>query len=159
MTRASKNRAALAADVWRKLFDYFVSSASHRTRVLGRYGLTPNDSRALHSLDRREGKTMKELADAWSCDASNATWIIDRLEQRGLAQRQAKPGDRRVKLVVLTPGGEGMKKRLQAGMYQPAPELKKLSVDVLEELRAALDKLPQPKPSPAVPQARKKKRN
>lgn len=159
MTRATKDRAGLAADVWRKLFDYFVSSASHRTRVLGRYGLTPNDSRALHSLDRRDGKTMKELANAWSCDASNATWIIDRLEDRGLAERRAKPGDRRVKLVVLTPAGERMTKRLQAGMYQPAPELKDLPVAVLEELRDALDKLPQPKTSEPVPQARRKKRN
>ena len=144
MTRSPNDKAALAREVWQRLFDYFISSAGHRTRVLGRYGLTPNDSRALHSLDRHEGRTMRELAEAWSCDASNATWIIDRLEARGLAQRTAKPGDRRVKLVVLTPAGERMTKRLQHGMYQPAPELRKLPVETLEELRRALAKLPQP---------------
>jgi hypothetical protein len=28
---------------------------------------------------------MKSLADEWRCDASNATWIVDRLEKLGLA--------------------------------------------------------------------------
>jgi DNA-binding MarR family transcriptional regulator len=145
MKRSAKNGAELAAEVWRQLFDYFISSGEHRTRVLARYGLTPNDSRALHSLDRRDGRTMRALADAWSCDASNATWIIDRLEARGLAERRAKPGDRRVKLVVLTAAGEKTAKRLLDAMYKPSPELRSLPVETLEELRAALEKLPKPK--------------
>jgi DNA-binding MarR family transcriptional regulator len=143
MKRASKNKTKLAAEVWRRLFDYFISSSEHRTRVLGRYELTPNDSRALHSLDRTRGRTMRELADAWACDASNATWIIDRLEARGLAERRSKPGDRRVKLVVLTPTGEKIARRVRAAMYQPSPELRSLPLDTLEELRSALEKLPQ----------------
>ena len=158
MAKSSSGKTKLAAEVWQRLFDYFISSSSHRTRVLGRYGLTPNDSRALHSLDRREGRTMRQLADAWSCDASNATWIIDRLEERGLAERQAKPGDRRVKLVLLTSAGERMAHRVKEAMYRPAPELHDLPIDVLQELRSALEKLPAPKSDPRKPAARKLKR-
>jgi hypothetical protein len=44
---------------------------------------------------------MKSLADEWRCDASNATWIVDRLEKLGLAERKTVPHGRRVKLVVL----------------------------------------------------------
>ena len=101
---------------------------------------------------------MRQLADAWSCDASNATWIIDRLETRGLAERRTKPGDRRVKLVVLTPAGERTARGLKEAMYHPAPELRELPLNVLEELLAALEKLPDPKSGPGKAAARKAKR-
>lgn len=158
MSKPSRDRTELAAEVWRRLFDYFISSSGHRTRVLGRHGLTPNDARALHSLDRHQGRTMRELADAWACDASNATWIIDRLEARGLAERQAKPGDRRVKLVVLTPAGARTAKRLQDAMYQAPPELSGLPAATLEDLRSALGKLPEAKSAGTRSPARKGKR-
>lgn len=143
--KRAKDKTTLAAEVWRRLFDYLISSGDHRARVLARYGLTPNDSRALHTLDRHEGRTMRALADAWACDASNATWIVDRLEKRGLAERRSKLGDRRVKQVVLTPAGERTLKRVREAMYQPGPELRALPLSTLEELRAALEKLPEPK--------------
>jgi DNA-binding MarR family transcriptional regulator len=50
---------------------------------------------------------MRDLACRMRCDASNVTGIIDRLEDRGLVERRAEPGDRRVKSLVATPrGGE-----------------------------------------------------
>jgi len=142
MKRASKDKAALAAEVWRTLFDLLIASGDRRARVLAKFGLTPNDSRALHALDPNEGQTMRALAQAWACDASNATWIVDRLEARGLAERLAKPGDRRVKLVVLTPAGAKTLRRVREAMYEPPPELRALPVETLEALRAALAKLP-----------------
>jgi len=36
---------------------------------------------------------MRSLADEWDCDPSNATWIIDHLEELGLARRQAPEHD------------------------------------------------------------------
>lgn len=51
-------------------------------------------------LDRTHGRSMSQLADEWLCDASNATWIVDRLEERGLAERETTPTDRRVKDAV-----------------------------------------------------------
>jgi len=124
------------------MFDFFIVTSGQRQRVLAELDLTPNDSRALHTLDRKEGRTMRSLADAWGCDASNATWIVDRLEQRGLAERRAKEGDRRVKLVVLTAAGVRTRARLQKGMYEPPPELLAMSAAALEALGAATTKLP-----------------
>jgi DNA-binding MarR family transcriptional regulator len=143
MGRASTDKAALARDVWRRLFDLLISSGDHRARVLAKYGLTPNESRALHMLDPREGQTMRALAQAWACDASNATWIVDRLEARGFAQRRAKPGDRRVKLVVLTPAGAKALRRVRAAMYEPPEELRSLPVETLQALHDALEKVPE----------------
>ena len=117
--RTSSRDLALAADVWRRMFDFFIATSGQRQRVLAQLDLTPNDSRALHTLDSQVGRTMRSLADEWACDASNATWIVDRLESRGLAERREKPGDRRVKLVVLTAAGVKTRVRLRAGMYEP----------------------------------------
>src|SRR5919197_1876290 len=107
--RDRKKKSAVAAEAWREIFDFIVATGGHRDAVLARLGLTPNDSRALASLDARTGRTMRELARQWECDASTATWIVDRLETKGLAERHAHETDRRVKLVVLTERGESTK--------------------------------------------------
>jgi DNA-binding MarR family transcriptional regulator len=127
--------------VWVLLFDYLIRTAPHRTRSLARRGLTPNDSRALFSLVVDEGRTMRSLADAWQCDPSNATWIIDRLEKLGLAERRSDPGDRRVKLVVLTSKGRRTRSELMKEFHQPPPELAALDRDDLETLLHVLRKL------------------
>ena len=90
----------------RRLFRFFISTRAQRDRVLGQHDLTPNDMRALTSIDEEEGRTMRSLAEEWGCDASNATWIVDRLEERGLAARSTPASDRRIKRVRLTPLGK-----------------------------------------------------
>src|SRR5882757_5062017 len=114
-----RTKTDLAADVWRRLFDFIIATASERNRVLGQHELTPNDSRALFALDVREGRSMGSLATDWGCDASYATSVVDSLEERGLATRQALPGDRRVKLAVLTAQGAKLKQTLARALYRP----------------------------------------
>jgi DNA-binding MarR family transcriptional regulator len=137
----SLSKAALAKEVWQRLFDFIIDTRPQRDKVIGHHDLTPNDSRALFTIDAREGRTMGALAEAWECDASNATWIVDRLEKRGLAERCAQPGDRRVKLVVLTPLGAKMKATLEEALYRPPRELLDLGRTDLEALRKATAKL------------------
>jgi DNA-binding MarR family transcriptional regulator len=141
MAAQRHTKAALAKQVWRSLFDFIVDTASHRNRVLGHYELTPNDSRALFALDAVEGRTMGSLAEAWGCDASNATWVVDRLEDKGLVERRALEGDRRVKLVALTRKGVETKAALMRDLYQPPPELLELDAKDLEALSRAATKL------------------
>ena len=134
----ARDKAALAAETWKRMFNFFIGTSAQRAKVLARLGLTPNDARALSALDVADGRTMRSLADEWGCDASNATLIIDRLEKRGLAERRGKPGDRRVKLVVLTAAGVKTRQRLLEGMYDPPPEMLALPRASLEVLRSAL---------------------
>jgi DNA-binding MarR family transcriptional regulator len=123
------------------MFDFLIDSAAQRTASLGRRGLTPNDSRALDSLDVGRGSPMRSLADAWQCDASNATWIVDRLEKLGLAERRTHAQDRRVKLVVLTAKGQKTKSELMEEFYTPPAGLLKLDRKTLDALQRALAKL------------------
>jgi DNA-binding MarR family transcriptional regulator len=87
--------------------------------ILQEFGLSPGDLRALFALDGDQPRPMRALARAWNCDASNATWMVDRLETRGLVERRALLHDRRVKAVVLTPLGASTKRELLTRLHQP----------------------------------------
>jgi DNA-binding MarR family transcriptional regulator len=142
MPGASLPRTALAQRVWTLMFAFLMRTAPQRTKSLARRGLTPNDSRALASLDAREGRTMRSLADELGCDASNATWIVDRLERFGLAERRTVPRDRRVKLVVLTRKGVKTKAELMNEFHAPPDDLLHVDRRDLEMLHNALERLP-----------------
>ncbi len=150
-------KAALARDVWVLMFDFLMRTSPQRTRSLGRRGLTPNDARALAALDPRVGRTMRSLADDWECDASNATWIVDRLERLRLAERRAVPGDRRVRHVVLTAKGRTTKAELMDEYHAPPPDLLELGFDDLEALHEAMAKLTRTRQSaPGRPRRQKR---
>jgi DNA-binding MarR family transcriptional regulator len=131
----------MARHVWQALFDLLIRSAPARTASLARRGLTPNDSRGLFSLDSRTGRSMRSLADEWQCDPSNATFIVDHLEELGLAFRQPLLSDKRVKLVVLTRKGEKTRTELLQEFHQPPPEFDSLDRADLETLERIVAKL------------------
>lgn len=130
----------LAADTWRLMFDFFISTNPQRSDSLQRRGLTPNDSRILNSLDT-VGRPIGELARQFNSDPSNTTWVVDRLEQAGLVERRPSPTDRRVKLVALTPLGLATQTALLAEFRLPPPGLAALSSAELETLHRIFSKL------------------
>jgi len=136
-----KTKPALAADCWRSMFDFFIGTAPARTHSLGKRGLTPNDSRALMTLEREPGRTMGALAERWECDPANATWVVDRLERLGYAARQPSPTDRRAKLVVLTSEGARVKAAITREFYAPPPALLTLDASQLQELERLFNRL------------------
>jgi len=158
MPRARTSTPALAGQAWSLMFDYLIRSSPHRTESLGKRGLTPNDSRALFTLDVRAGRTMRSLAHAWECDPSNATWVVDRLEKLGLANRQTVPHDRRVKLVVLTKKGERTRAALLKEFHKPPPELAALDREDLESLLRVVVKLTARPATPAPIAGRRRER-
>ncbi|HEY0937868.1 MAG TPA: MarR family transcriptional regulator, partial [Trebonia sp.] len=85
--------------------------------------------------------TLGGLAEAVGVDAPYATLIVDRLEQRGLVDRQPDPEDRRRKLVTLTPAGREAVTRVHRIQRQPPPAFGRLTpaeLDTLEELLGRL---------------------
>jgi DNA-binding MarR family transcriptional regulator len=139
MSKSSK--AALAREVWSLMFDFLMRTSPQRAKSLGRRGLTPNDARALAALDQKIGRTMRSLAEDWECDASNATWVVDRLERLGLAERRAVPGDRRIRHVVLTAKGRKTRADLMREYHAPPADLLELDRDQLQALHDAVAKL------------------
>src|SRR5437899_9851215 len=102
--------------------------------ALQAFNLTAGDFRALTALDPDVPRPMRALAQAWECDASNATWIVDRLEERGFVERRAVPGDRRVKAIVLTPLGMKTKGELFEQLHEPPPGVPCLHPSTLSEV-------------------------
>lgn len=138
MTPTSDESAAL---VWRLIFDFFMRSAPERTESLRQRGLTPNDARALSSLDASQGRPIGELARQWGSDPSNTTWVVDRLEKAGLVERRAAPEDRRVKLVALTAKGRQTRDELMAEFRRPPQEIAALDTDDLVALERIFTKM------------------
>ena len=141
MARRSAAQTQAARDAWRALFDAFMLTLPERQAIQGEHGLTPNDSRALYSLDRKAGRPIGALAKQWNCDPSTATWVVDRLERAGLAERSPSPDDRRVKLVTLTAKGAKMIDALDAVYMEPPEGMSEISADELLALRATLDRV------------------
>jgi DNA-binding MarR family transcriptional regulator len=103
------------------------------------FDLSAPQARALHYLG--EPRTMGELADMLCCDASNVTGIVDRLEARGVVERQVKPGDRRVKRIVLTDDGRRLWAEHHQRLLTDVPVVAGLSADEREVLHDLLAKV------------------
>lgn len=106
--------------------------------IMQQLGLTPGHTKALLMLEPDKALPMGSLAQQFSCDASTMTWLVDRLEERGLVERGGLPSDRRVKTVALTPLGVQTKAELEDRLYDPPDELLTLDSSVLEALRGVL---------------------
>ena len=101
-------------------------------------GLHPGQAVVLRLLS--EPRPMGELATAMHCDNSNVTGIVDRLEERGLVQRQPARHDRRVKLIALTPPGARLRERLNKRLAEPPEPLTRLSAADQRALRDLLER-------------------
>jgi len=132
------SKKALAGDVWRLMMETAMAQFGRSSSILQPLGLTPGHLKLMLQLEEGEARPMGSLAQGLQCDASTMTWLVDRLEERGLVERRMLPGDRRVKAVALTSLGVKTKAELLAQFYEPPPEVLALDRAALEGLRGAL---------------------
>jgi len=120
------------------LMHWMMVTNKHRLFAMAQeFELAPQQMIALRMLGSGPRK-MSELAQSLFCDNSNVTGIVDRLEERGLVRREAAKGDRRVKLLVLTKEGEGMRVEITKRMAEPPPAIASLSEKDQRQLRDIL---------------------
>jgi len=107
---------------------------AHVRRVAEDLGLTPSQVVALRELS--DPITARELAQRMSCEASNATFILDRLERQDLIERRPHPTDRRAKRIVLTPAGERRRAEIMERLsaYSPLTALEPAQQESLRDL-------------------------
>src|SRR6185503_5259512 len=92
-------------EAWRLLVKFFFTQRADLPLMASEFDLSPAQCHVLHLLEPKEPIPMGRLADALSCDASNVTGLVDRLESRGLIRRQPSAEDRRIKVLELTAEG------------------------------------------------------
>ena len=93
-------------------------------------GVTPVQFAVLQTLAAQSGIDQRTLARLVSFDTSTIGGVVDRLEARGLLTRSNSAGDRRVRLLHLTPDGEA----LLAGL---TPAMQRTQKRILEPLSAS----------------------
>jgi DNA-binding MarR family transcriptional regulator len=133
----SEERLALEGGVGELLGRLMMSQRPRFMALCREFELFPPQVMVLRSLD--QPRPMRWVADQLACDSSNLTGITDRLEERGLVRRTADPGDRRVKLLVLTEEGERLRTELVERM-SPPEALTALSDRDLATMRRILSK-------------------
>lgn len=111
---------------------------AHFTGVAAEHGLSVVQAKVLMQLQPEGAATMRMLADQLQYDASNLTGVIDRLEERALVRRQPHPQDRRVKGVVLTEDGVGLRQAFWDRLTGRSGPLGRLKGSELANLGALL---------------------
>jgi DNA-binding MarR family transcriptional regulator len=111
------------------------------------YGISVSQCYTLESLEEHGMLTMQALADHLQLAISTVTRVVDQLVDKGLAERQNAPWDRRVCQVRLTDVGAQLLSTIQAGLLcreeailQRIPEAARDHVIwAVEELSRAVD--------------------
>src|SRR5579864_3967016 len=117
-----------ACRAWRLLVKFFFAQREHLSSGAD-VDLSPAQCHVLHLIEPGRPLPMGRLAETLSCDASNVTGLVDRMEARGLVQRRASANDRRVKALQLTPAGSQLRSHLLRRMTARARPLSKLSLE------------------------------
>ncbi len=101
--------ASLPGHYIRRLQQIAVALFLEETEV---HNITPVQYAALSAAKRQPGMDQRTLASSIGFDTSTIGGVIDRLERRGLIERQASESDRRVRLLVVTTAGAELLQQL-----------------------------------------------
>ena len=140
MWRMATLERSAASEAWALIAELFTSNRSRFLAIASEFELAPAQLMALKALDPDDPVPMRDLACALSCDNSNVTGIVDRLEARGLVERRPAPHDRRVKMLVVTPEGAVLRARVKARMEEPPEALQRLVEAEQHQLRDLMRK-------------------
>lgn len=136
MATTGQRSSAHAKEAWEAVYALFTRYRPVMVEVQGEYGLRPPMVFAMKELDSPQ--PMGRIAKVLHCDNSAVTWITDRLEEKGLVERQADPNDRRVKLLALTEEGRRVRDEIDRRLAEPPPEIAALPAADQRALRDIL---------------------
>jgi DNA-binding MarR family transcriptional regulator len=133
--------SADARRAWQLLVKFFFAQREHLPTACHRLELSPAQCHVLHLIEPGRPVPMRRLAQTLSCDASNVTGLVDRLEAHGLVERRTASGDRRVRMIQLTPEGSRVRSELLARMTAGPLPLARLSPADRQALVRILERL------------------
>lgn len=129
-------------EAWLLLCKFFEQELRPRfLRIASELELSPPQTHVLRCLSPGQPLPMSSLAETLFCDASNVTGLVDRLEARGLVERQGAEHDRRVKMLALSEAGQTLRDRLMGRLGDPSPALSRLSPEELRTLMGLLERV------------------
>ena len=115
-----------AQQLWAAVIASFAGWEQRATQAAEAVGLSQVSAWALVQLDPEHPISQKELAARLKCNPSTVVDPTDRLEEAGLVNRQPRPSDRRVNVLVLTPKGKKIREHLVERLFEPPAAFRKL---------------------------------
>src|SRR6185503_6760357 len=138
----SANARVDAPGLWLVLMRCHHALSKIAERSIEDTGLGLMDFAALEALLHKGPQTITEIQNRVQLASGSMTAAVDRLEEKGFIRRTSAPGDRRAKLLKLTPAG---KRIVEAAYGRHAADLEAamtvLNATEKQELRAMLKKL------------------
>lgn len=102
----------LALKLWIVLSRASSAVEEHAERDVARNGLTLAEFAVLEVLYHKGPLLLGEVQRRVLVSSGGVTYLVDRLERRGLVERRECPTDRRARYAALTPEGEDMIARI-----------------------------------------------
>jgi MarR family transcriptional regulator, 2-MHQ and catechol-resistance regulon repressor len=103
---------AAALKLWVVLSRAHRAIGEHSRRDIERHGLNPTAFAVLEVLYHKGPLLVGEVGSRILLTSGSTTYVIDRLEERGLVSRRPYPDDRRAMYVELTPHGHALIARI-----------------------------------------------
>ncbi|WP_010098367.1 MarR family winged helix-turn-helix transcriptional regulator [Ornithinibacillus scapharcae] len=105
-------------------------------------GMRPSDFEILEALYHKGRLTVREVSEAVLINTGSITYVIDKLEKRGLIERQHCKDDRRVVYIHITEEGKNLmddifpehQRVIEEMMHDISDEEKVMVIDVLKRV-------------------------
>jgi DNA-binding MarR family transcriptional regulator len=130
-----------ACQAWQLFMEFFFTQRAQLPPLAAELELSPAQCHLLHLIEPGRPVPMGELAATLSCDASNVTGLVNRLEARGLVRRRPSDTDRRIRVIELTVTGTRLRTSFVERMTTPPAVLARLSAREQQALVRILRRL------------------
>lgn len=101
-----------ALKLWTVLSRAHAAVEAHVRADIARHGLSAGEFGAMEALYHRGPLLLGELKEKILISSGGMTYVVDRLESKGLAERRNCPEDRRASYAALTREGEALMERI-----------------------------------------------
>ena len=106
--QAGDEGQTLSLKLWVALARAYNAVQAQATDDIERHGLTLGEFAVLEALFHKGPMLLGEVQRRILVSSGGITYLVDRLEKRGLVERRDCPGDRRARLAALTPEGDAL---------------------------------------------------
>lgn len=106
------NREATALKLWVVLARAYSAVAERAARDVARHGLTLAEFAVMEALYHKGQLLLGEVQKKILVSSGGVTYLVDRLEQRGLVERKRCAEDRRARYAALTEEGRSFMARI-----------------------------------------------
>ncbi len=103
---------AIALKLWVVLARAYAAVSERAARDVARHGLTLAEFAVLEALYHKGPLLLGEVQKKILVSSGGVTYLVDRLEQRGLVKRRLAPEDRRARFAELTADGSALMDRI-----------------------------------------------